>query len=66
MGWLSVDDYLPGDTDNVIIYFTNNSGEGVTTAYFFDDGFYMYIDRWLGVVGVTHWQSLPGPPLTLI
>lgn len=67
MAWLNVNDYLPGDDDEIIIYFVNENGDGITTAYFFDDEFHIYFNGgWLDANGVTHWQSLPGPPLTLI
>lgn len=60
--WVSVEDRLPENNDNVLIY-ANKTGEKIEIAFYNDDD-----KEWQGLNSfwlpyVTHWQPLPSPPL---
>jgi len=57
--WISVDDRLPDDIQDVLVYGSEYKYNNIKTA-FYDDG-------WKGInsmflKSITHWQPLPSPP----
>lgn len=62
MNWISVDDRLPGETDNYLVVF----------CHYTNVMRYSSVDGWIWLDGkcvssndnddITHWQPLPEPP----
>lgn len=60
--WVSVEDRLPENNDNVLV-FANKTGEQIDVAFYDDES-----KEWAGlnsywITKITHWQPLPQPPI---
>lgn len=67
-GWISVEEQLPPQGVEVLIYVpTLRQNNGVDLAWFDDgsNGNYCFVDSIYGfdIQDVTHWQPLPKPPI---
>ena len=63
MNWISVEDRLPEETGNYLVY--GKPGQiGYIAWAFFDASEQQWCDfnKWEYFKGVTHWQPLPEPP----
>lgn len=59
--WVSVEDRLPENNNNVLIY-ANKTGEKIEVAFYDDED-----KEWAGLNSfwlpyITHWMPLPSPP----
>ena len=61
MEWISIQDRLPDDMQEVIVYSVDG---GVESGVYYSEGCFDYYDvsnRSI-LVNVTHWMPLPNPP----
>lgn len=60
--WISVEDELPSDHKNVIVYANDIVMSWVETAWYGDDFWHDAEGEECYIPDVTHWQPLPDPP----
>lgn len=76
MEWISVEDQLPSDCEDVLVYFS--ADDHISVGSYEKDNIHFYIEAngskfyvdtgweteipWAPKGGITHWMSLPEPP----
>lgn len=60
-GWISVEERLPEEDENVLVYGPWGIGNGYSLAFWYDSA-WNDVDSGYPLDNVSHWMPLPDPP----